>query len=60
MVSHAMSVRKGHQRGQSSEKVERLEDKGGGPAGMRPRPVQMVVNLPVGAAAQTLTSQREA
>ena len=39
VISHRMSVRKRHQRGQPSEKVERLEDEGGGPAGMRPPPV---------------------
>ena len=39
MISHPVSVRKGHQRRQPSEKVERFKDEGGGPACMRPPPV---------------------
>jgi hypothetical protein len=54
MTSQPMSVRERHQRGQPPEKVERLEDKGCGSAGMRPRPAQMIDDLAVGAARETL------
>ena len=48
-----MSVGERHQRGEPPEKVERLKDKGGGPACMRPGPAQSIHDLSIGPPRET-------